>query len=147
MNRILLIFLSIAFLACAEEETQAQLRSIKYGSSFGECQGYCLTDIEITPVQITKVRYGWNNSVTPETTTLQFRNANFFDLERKIDQQRFLDLEPVIGCPDCADGGSEWIELEIDGRFKKVTIEYGTEISGINEILVELRGLNMTLSN
>jgi hypothetical protein len=33
-------------------------------------------------------------------------------------------MDTVIGCPDCADGGAEWLELGFEKEVKRVTFEY-----------------------
>lgn len=128
--------------ACEDESVVTQLKLIKYGTSFGECVGYCISEVEINASAVSKTQYGWNNSMTPKTEVLQYRRVQFLALVDKIDQDKFLSLDPVIGCPDCADGGSEWIELEIDGRLKKVTFEYGSSPDGLKEVLQKLRRLD-----
>ncbi len=50
-------------------------------------------------------------------------------------------MDNVIGCPDCADGGSEWLELGFEGDVKRVTFEYMNEPDELKDIIVDLRGL------
>ena len=33
-------------------------------------------------------------------------------------------MDEIIGCPDCADGGAEWIEITSGETSHKVTFEY-----------------------
>jgi len=147
MNKLLITLFAILLFSCDDEKVDVELSFIRYGSSFGECLGYCITEIEVTSAAITKTKSGWNNSVTPETTMLEITEAQYFEIEYTIDEQKFLQLEPVIGCPDCADGGSEWIALEIDGRLKKVIFEYGANPEGLSNVLLELRALNNSMGD
>ena len=41
-----------------------------------------------------------------------------------IDPDAFLAPDPVFGCPYCADGGAEWIEIVYDDQTHKVTFDY-----------------------
>ena len=47
------------------------------------------------------------------------------ELQTLIDFLVMQDLEDVIGCPDCADGGATYIELTQNGETKRVTFETG----------------------
>ncbi len=140
MNRwIALVVISIVALGCEEAELVKEVETIRYGTSFGMCVGYCLTDVEISPVSGSVITYGWDNSVTPKSREFDFTEGEFRALLETIDFEKFQDLDPVIGCPDCADGGAEWIELTAEGRTKKVKIDYRAEIDGLSETLGELR--------
>lgn len=143
-----LILSSMFLFSCEDAEilTENDIPTVRYGTSFGFCIGYCLTDLEVSADQIYHVKYGWENSEVPEAKTLEYKESDYNRLLSLVDQEKFLDLEPVIGCPDCADGGSEWIEMKIDGRTKKVTFEYGKDIEEIEEIILELRNLTETLN-
>jgi hypothetical protein len=68
------------------------------------------------------------------------------DIEKLIDTQKFFDLNDVYGCPDCADGGSEWIEIITDDdKSKKVTFEYGKTVPEIEKLIKLLREERETL--
>jgi len=58
-----------------------------------------------------------------------------------LDIDLFMNLDNVIGCPDCNDSGSEWFEITIDDMVKKVTIEYGSSIAGLDGFITSLRNL------
>ena len=51
----------------------------------------------------------------------------------------FFILDERIGCPDCADGGSEWIEIGTKNKIYKVTFEYGDSLKGLDELLKLVR--------
>lgn len=52
----------------------------------------------------------------------------------------FLALPTTIGCPDCADGGAEWLEIELKNGIKhKVTFEYNNEPSLLKDYILKLR--------
>lgn len=52
-----------------------------------------------------------------------------------------MELDSIYGCPDCADGGAEWIEIQDDQQIKKVTFEYGDTLAPIENLMLELRDL------
>jgi len=35
------------------------------------------------------------------------------------------ELDPVYGCPDCADGGAAYLEVALDGTSLRVEMEFG----------------------
>ena len=53
-----------------------------------------------------------------------FSSEEWDSLTHLIDPDAFLALDSVIGCPDCADGGAEWIEIEYGDQSHKVSFEY-----------------------
>ena len=59
----------------------------------------------------------------------------FQELLGAVDMQALQALPNVLGCPDCADGGAEWIEVEIGNTLKRVTFEYGAAIPSIQPLL------------
>ena len=58
-----------------------------------------------------------------------------------IDLDTFLEMQETIGCPDCADGGAEWLELGFEDLVKRVTFEYGNEPGEFENIIPALREL------
>lgn len=141
MNKIFLLSLLVLLMSCEETELLTEIQTIKYGTSFGMCAGYCLTDLSVSTSEAVVVAYGWNNSVTPKQQAIPFSQLQLENILLKIDPQVFESLDPVIGCPDCADGGAEWIELTLNGRTKRVTFEYGATIAGIDGTVADLRAL------
>ncbi|MEQ9008910.1 MAG: hypothetical protein RLP12_13560, partial [Ekhidna sp.] len=64
---------------------------------------------------------------------------NTDELFSTINVQAFLSLEEIIGCPDCADGGSEWIEITTAQGSKKITYEFRHEPEEVKSFIGELR--------
>ena len=44
-------------------------------------------------------------------------------------------------CPDCADGGAEWVELGFENKVKRVTFEYMKEPEELKTLIPSLREL------
>ena len=51
----------------------------------------------------------------------------------------FMSLDSIIGCPDCVDGGAEWFEIVTSDTLKRVTIEYGDSLNGLDSYINFLR--------
>lgn len=56
-----------------------------------------------------------------------------------INSNDFISLKEVIGCPDCADRGVEWIEITGTEVNYKITFEYFNEPEIIQEMVSLLR--------
>ena len=114
---------------------------INYGTSFGECLGYCINQITVYETHIDFLAEGWEiGKDLPDITRESILDPVFWStLENNINVSSVLELDEVIGCPDCADGGAEWIEIKtIDTTFK-VTFEYRNEPSQLKEAVALLR--------
>ncbi|MBI3363730.1 MAG: hypothetical protein HY033_02355 [Ignavibacteriae bacterium] len=96
---------------------------VRHGTSFGMCHRYCIKQIEIAGSAVTYVQKSWiNDPHFPEVRKIEEipfdeRKA----IVRAVSFPALAKLDTVIGCPDCADGGSEWIEIIDRGYHKKVT--------------------------
>lgn len=63
---------------------------------------------------------------------------NLFAVDVQYDS--LLALGDRLGCPDCADGGSEWLAFRmVDGRYHKVVFEFGTIPQSQGLLLAQIR--------
>lgn len=114
--------------------------TIKTGTSFGMCLGYCALEATITMNSVFYESSSWQKDKYPSKIYRESISSEEWEsLISLIDMDEFETLDDAIGCPDCADGGSEWIEINIDKRVKKVIFEYGESLKGTNELLNKLR--------
>ena len=123
-------------------ECSQGITHIGSGTSFGECIGYCLSELEINQQQISYNLYGWdqNDSIhTPIEIEESIQIEAWQNLIENFDINDFMNLENTIGCPDCGDGGAEWFEIMVDDMVKRVTIEYGSLINGFEDFLESIR--------
>ncbi len=116
---------------------------INTGTSFGFCWGYCISELEINSTQATYREYSWNDH--PDFPELLLEETlSEFELEEILNAfnfDYFQLLDDVYGCPDCADGGSEWIEISHEDITKRVTFEFYSSIPNHDELVVYLRDL------
>ena len=118
---------------------------INSGTSYGECWGYCVFELELdnSSALFKASSWGWDPygelpDLILEDNLNQIVWQQLVDL---IDFEYFQSLDDVYGCPDCADGGAEFIEIIYDGVIKLVTFDAYTEIDGIQELTLLLRDL------
>jgi len=136
----LLIFMLV--LSCSNNNEDGVIVQISYGTSFGECIGYCKKDLIIKPGRVIYSRSSWYPVIRTITNTNDLGENDWSFFKTNILLSPFLNLPKIIGCPDCADGGAEWIEIELDNGVKhKVTFEYHNEPSVVKSYIVELRKL------
>ncbi len=144
----IIIFPILLFFSCAEDEDvlltyNSDIISIEYGTSFGECLGYCIRSIEITGLD---VEFDASSmTVTDKLPDINISGEisveDWENLVNKIDFVVFRNLEEVMGCPDCDDGGAEWIEITTSELSHKVTFEYYNEPEELQNYIDDLRNL------
>lgn len=141
---ILLLVCSSIFMACDDEEVLLNAE-ISYGTSFGECVGYCIRETLVVDDEVQVTAKQWGDGAADKIATGKLSAAQQTAIHSGIDRSKFKNLPSTIGCPDCADGGAEWLELTVDGERKKVTFEYMQDIDGIAEAVKVLREVTQVL--
>ena len=140
MKRVVIIIFIVAIGISCEKINDDDVRQVKYGTSFGMCYGYCKHDILIRPGLIMYSRSGWSDTVETLTYIEALPDSSWNFYRSGIDAGMFFNLPQTIGCPDCADGGAEWLEIELSsGKKHKVTFEYLNEPEELEDYVEELR--------
>lgn len=146
MNRFLFTLLSsvLALLvaACGAGTNDSEL-VIRSGWSFGFCVDTCNGATEITSSGATLRVPNKSNPLLPEKATAGAVTA----AEWETLSSSFATLpEGVIGCPDCADEGREWFEVERAGIKKRVDISCGRTITGAERFQATVRTIRSRLA-
>ncbi|CAF0760706.1 unnamed protein product [Rotaria sp. Silwood1] len=122
-----------------------EILSISDGLSFGFCRTYCSRSVTITSKPNKLVALKEPNipqdAYPPVKRIYHLSGKQWQELIKLIDAERFQSLDDRIGCPDCADGGAEWIEIKWRDRSKQVTFENGALIKGFEGLVVQLRNI------
>ena len=148
---VFVLFANIFLIGCVTQTPSTQITNqwqsltIQIGTYFGECSGYCKQDMTITSEKITVQKNGWEKGTSlPEITEyFPISTTQWKTLVDSLDYKKFNALNEVIGCPDCLDGGTEWIEI----GDKKVTFEYGSSIPEISNLIYTLREIRTYISS
>jgi hypothetical protein len=146
MNK-LWVFLILFSTSSCEENVPAKEVNLKIigGQSFGFCVGPCFQTLTVngdnSEVEF-YVRYseskGNQNTLKEERYSETLKEKDWQDiLNAASNIDGFRALEEVYGCPDCADGGSEFIEIVKNNETHRVTFEFGKSVEGF-EKLIEL---------
>ncbi|MGM9474925.1 hypothetical protein ACS5PU_00795 [Pedobacter sp. GSP4] len=138
---LLLISLSVTLLAFSgcKKSGITNLNSIGYGSSFGMCIGYCTNNLLVSDLKLTFTKS--KNGQAPDTKTCSktISADEINAIKNELNIEKISSLPEVIGCPDCADGGAEWITINADGKQYKVTYEYGKAPKELEAAVAKLR--------
>jgi len=110
------------------------------GTFFGECEGYCKTSIHIEPTRTTFTASALDQSV-PTYRQYAYGPNNWSSIADMVDWNVFSELPEIVGCLDCADGGGEWIEVNVAGESHRVTFENGINIDAIQPLIERIRSL------
>lgn len=145
MKSVLANFLLMLVLgSCADkfvaEPTQDTL-TIRSGISYGYCIGYCQRVLELTPTAavFTKASNQPSTQYPTVSCTGAITESEWKTLETQANLAALQKQPQTIGCPDCADGGAEFLEIEQGGERYRVTFEAGKTIPGFESLVTALR--------
>lgn len=113
---------------------------IRSGTSFGYCSGYCSKTLELTANRAVFTSSSRDQTKYPTKTCAgTVSTATWATLKAALTNTGFSQESETIGCPDCADGGAEFIEIEQSGKKHRVTFEYGKTVPGFGKLVMTLR--------
>ncbi len=110
------------------------------GWSFGMCGGYCNADLVLDGEAL--VLTGWSR-ITDEALYVNRGSLTLSGLEQLDVALRALagaELDPVYGCPDCADQGAAYVVISRNGDASRHDVDFGRP----PEVLADLHGLAMS---
>nr|WP_294858773.1 hypothetical protein [uncultured Fluviicola sp.] len=143
MKFLFIIALSASILfSCSTTKPAAsdnQIISVTHGTNFGHCRGYCRKEVVFYPDRTDYFEVSVDSAKNPVKVENFKNSTGWKNIFGKIDWNKFKDLNESYGCPDCADGGSEYIEIKTTGGTKRVTIEFNKEMPDLEPLLTELR--------
>jgi hypothetical protein len=140
--------LALALAGCASAApAPTEVRQIVSTTSFGMCVGYCTTRLEISEGQAVLIRDGRSGRGSAELPDQRFAQtltpAEWQEFARLASNTNLSGLPPVIGCPDCADGGAE--SLTINGA-PTVSFDFGASIAQAQPLLERVRALRARMT-
>jgi hypothetical protein len=103
------------------------------------CHGYCQSSINITSNPFQLIVSKQPNFAQKDFPSLQqqfpFSSNEWNQIISLLNSKIFTASDDTIGCPGCADGGIEWIQIDWIGGTKRVTFESGHVIKGIEGLI------------
>lgn len=111
------------------------------GTSFGECVGWCWRET-VADGETARITLRDYDPATPDSVlSYPLDPARWARLTDALDLRALQAADTVYGCPDCADGGAEWIEVRWEGYRKRVTFEHGATVEGLEPLIEAARAL------
>jgi len=145
MKNLIILNLCVALLISCDKKNDnaSEIKQINYGTSFGECVGYCKSDVLLRAGLVAYSRSSWVDTIETITCSEILPDEGWNAFKNGLNLNDFFNLPDTIGCPDCADGGAEWIEIEVySGKKHKVVFEYMNEPTELEDYLIGLREQN-----
>lgn len=150
MQLVLLMIISTLFFTNCEKaseltDIQATMSNyvVNYGTSFGMCVGPCRKEMNLTNSEVSFTVFYTEGRGATGGTPKTFKESLDASLQNSvvkgIDYESFKKLNEIIGCPDCADGGAEWVEIVKGDSKHKVTFEFGKAPKEIESLVTILR--------
>ncbi len=143
---IFLLAIALNFSSC-EKDGIENLENISYGTSFGECFGYCTNIISVSNENVVFTKS--KNGQTPDLKTCDstISRADLEIIKTSLNESKVAKLPATIGCPDCADGGAEWVSITANGKTYIVVFEYGKAPAELAVAVTKLREIKETFKN
>lgn len=114
--------------------------SILHGTSYGHCIGYCVKEERYQELSIRMMQFSRDSVNYPgKISEVPLQDGEFAELISLIDWNKWNQLETVIGCPDCADGGAEYVEITTPQGTRRVTFDAGSDPDGLQKLLDKMR--------
>lgn len=128
--------------ACGESTSGASdVTRVEWSASFGFCPpaAYCTTRLLVTGTEAVVTLESRESPTLRNIVQLDGDEAD--SLAHAAALARFEGLGPVIGCPDCADGGAETLMVTAAGRRRTVTFEFNASVRELEPLLSQTRSL------
>jgi hypothetical protein len=137
-----LAVLILSLSGCGKTPTDATaIATIRATTAFGFCVGYCRTSLDITAEQAVFVKQSLRGELPDVRRTLPITAAEWKGLVDAVDRKRLEALPAVVGCPDCADGGAESVEVVGADWRKGVSFDHGANLTELQPLLGRVRAV------
>jgi hypothetical protein len=143
--RTLFLFLTVISIltGCntAKEATKSNsVLSIVHGTSFGHCRGYCIREMHYNGTSLSYKEMSRDTVNFPmKEINEQFSQSQLEELAAQLDSEKWEALDSVIGCPDCADRGAEYLIITTGKGTRKVLYDAHSTPEGLENILKTIR--------
>jgi len=135
---VLLALSAITLFSCqtSQKTVETTITQISRGTSFGHCIGYCTHETTATAQTLVHRSASRDEKANPEKLVKENLSAGEWKkLVNAVSIAEFEKLPETIGCPDCADGGAEWIEIQQGSKVQRVTFEFGRSPEALTKIV------------
>jgi hypothetical protein len=150
--KLWIVAAALALTACASAlptPTASNVSQIVSTTSFGMCQGYCSTRLEIASGQAVLIREPGGRgprTLVTQRFTATLSSAEWEEISQLAAHTDLSSLPNVIGCPDCADGGAETLTIARGSETRTISLEHGATIAPAQPLLEKVRALRTRLT-
>ena len=141
MKRIftLLVLTIVFFSSCKKDLSSDKAFSLSYGTSFGFCVGYCNKTLKVEQSTLLFTQMTNDKIRPPKVCKAVLTEQDKKELYSLIKVNNIKSFPETTGCPDCADGGAEWIAVTENGKTYRKTFEFGNAPKSVQDLVVKLR--------
>ena len=124
-SRFILFLLFTLIIYCAPGIRSADTKNlplyVKYGSDGGRRSGYCRAEMTFKPGLLECLDESPSNPglYPPKSKRLPLSDSDWDKITSTISYHDLVSLPERIGCPGCADEGTEWVEIKESGTESK----------------------------
>jgi hypothetical protein len=139
----LLLILAACAVSPAEPGTDGSLE-VSRGTSFGMCLGYCETELVLAGATATLTERSRDPKRYPtRERSIELTAKEWKRIRAMADRRALRIVEGVHGCPDCADGGAEWVEIRTAKESIRATFDHGRTLGPIADLQAALRAVRL----
>jgi hypothetical protein len=141
---------ALTLAGCGEGASAPGVKQVVSTTSFGMCVGYCSTQLEISEGQAVLTRTSRGGRGAQELPDQRFTQTltaeEWVEIAGLAAAAKFDGLPPVIGCPDCADGGAESLTVIGGSAPKTVSFDHGATVEQVQPLLDRVRAIRAKLT-
>jgi hypothetical protein len=145
IRRAPLLLLSLLVTACGGSSPTppdaGAVTTIRSTTSFGFCIGYCRTTLDITSQGMVLVEESPRGDQPTRRRTAAISASEWQALVEAVDRRRIEAVPLTVGCPDCADGGAESLEVVGADWQRRVTFDFDARMPELQPLLDRVRAL------
>lgn len=149
---VLIILLLITLLFCLScdvnrTEENENIIDIKQRIYFGECIGYCNTQIIIDSAMIEFIKKGWTGKEElPEKDTIfKINSIDWLKIRTSVSFDKFLKLDSAYIEEYYVDDGLVTIEIRTNKRYKIVRHDYSLHLPVLDSLYSIIRSIREDL--
>jgi hypothetical protein len=143
---VCLLLLTTACKTTSDSTQHSTIIQVIHGTSFGKCRGYCTKELTYAQKHVEYSQRSRDDKQFPtKDSIIAFSKTEWNTLLEAAASIDFASLPETIGCPDCADGGAEYIEIKQNSATKRITFEFSQHVPELGNLLTQLRNMKLRI--
>lgn len=132
---------SFTFISSCSASHPQEILQISYKSSFGLCEMPCFSNItydKISKNNIQKIKNEQRLNISVNDTVM-LEQKEWNNILNSIVFHDFYALDPIIGCPNCNDGGQSWLRITTKEKSYEVHYDYEETPIPLKNLIAQLQ--------